>query len=124
MKKNPRVLVIDDDEDMRLFLAKILQRHGYRADLAASGDEGLLAFSKTDYALVVTDIRMPGLPVSRMIRTMAALNPRVITGQATKAEITATRVRACLCKPFDLEEFLDALRMAGPFPEPPAPPCD
>ena len=55
-----QVLVVDDDEDIRVLLRGFLMAKGWVVDEAATGDEAL-AMSHADYDLIVLDQRMPGL---------------------------------------------------------------
>ncbi len=55
----PRVLVIDDDEQIRSLLRAILEREGYEVETAADGAQGLNFFRKDPADLVITDILMP-----------------------------------------------------------------
>lgn len=55
-----RILVIDDDEDVRDVLQVLLESEGYAVFAAADGHEGLLLQRRSPAAVVVTDIFMPG----------------------------------------------------------------
>ena len=56
----PRVLVVDDDGNVREMLADLLAVWGYDVDVAADGTEGATLFQREPYDLVLTDFRMPG----------------------------------------------------------------
>ncbi len=56
-----RILIIEDDDEMRSLLEDFLKEEGYRADSAPNGPEGLRKASEESFDLVITDIRMPGL---------------------------------------------------------------
>ena len=56
-----KILVIDDDESLRRVLEYTLQEEGYEVFTAASGEEGLALFEERQPALVITDMKMPGL---------------------------------------------------------------
>lgn len=55
------VLIVEDDDLMRSFLATVLGEEGYRVEEARTGDEGLSKFLDGEFDLVLTDLRMPGL---------------------------------------------------------------
>ena len=55
------ILIVDDDELIRSFLHTILKEEGYRVDEAKNGREGLAKVIAGDYALVITDLKMPAL---------------------------------------------------------------
>ena len=56
-----RILIVEDDEEMRSLLKDFLADEGYEADSARNGSEALLKLAKESFDLVITDIRMPGL---------------------------------------------------------------
>ena len=56
-----KVLVVDDDDDLRTMVSKLLTRAGMRTIEAASGDEGLRKFFASRPDLVVLDVSMPGM---------------------------------------------------------------
>jgi DNA-binding NtrC family response regulator len=55
------ILVVDDEADMRELLKDELAERGHRVDIAANGRDALKKLSETDYAVVLTDLRMQGL---------------------------------------------------------------
>ncbi len=55
------VLIVEDDDLMRSFLATVLGEEGYLVEEARSGDKGLSMFLDGEFDLVLTDLRMPGL---------------------------------------------------------------
>jgi two-component system response regulator AtoC len=69
-----RVLVVDDEENLRLVLRTLLRRHGYEVETAASGEEalGLVDSFGPDY--VLTDVRMPKMGGLDLLATLRAKN--------------------------------------------------
>ena len=61
MAKKGSVLVVDDEEIMRDVLESLLSPEGYRVDLAKTGEEGLDAYTKRPYDVVLLDVSMPGI---------------------------------------------------------------
>ena len=55
-----RILILDDEINIQDVLAKTLRRRGYVVDTTNNGADGLLCLTKTDYQLILCDIRMPG----------------------------------------------------------------
>ena len=53
-----RLLVVDDEESLRITTAAILEREGYIVDTASSGDEAIALLQKLEYDLVLTDLHM------------------------------------------------------------------
>jgi CheY-like chemotaxis protein len=62
-----RILIIDDDENVRTILRDMLQRAGYEVVDAVNGKQGLRIFHQNPTDLVITDILMPVMPGSRLI---------------------------------------------------------
>ena len=60
-EKIGRILVVDDEPNMRRTLADILQDEGYRVSTASSGEEALECCSKEEYDVILLDVRMPGM---------------------------------------------------------------
>ena len=56
-----RLLVIDDEENMRHMLSKVLGKTGYNVETASNGHEGLKMIQNTDYDFVLCDIKMPNM---------------------------------------------------------------
>ena len=61
MTKHERILIVDDEEQMRELLAKVLEKNGYQVSTAGDGAQALVALEKDPVDLVVSDVRMPGL---------------------------------------------------------------
>ncbi|HBA53613.1 response regulator [Syntrophorhabdus aromaticivorans] len=59
--KTMRLLVVDDEENIRFLFKEELEEEGYEVDLASSGLEALSKIKDSPYDLVVLDIKMPGM---------------------------------------------------------------
>ncbi len=55
----PRILVVDDEEQVRRVLRLVLERAGYEVDTAADGNEAVAVFDPVRHDVVITDIVMP-----------------------------------------------------------------
>ena len=55
-----KILVVDDEEIMRSFLADVLRDEGYEVDIAENGEQGIEKIKEGQFHLVVTDVKMPG----------------------------------------------------------------
>src|SRR6202789_4721699 len=67
-----RVLVVDDEENIRLVLRTLLKKHGYDVELANSGEAALAALDAFDPDVILTDVRMPrmgGLDLLAALKT-------------------------------------------------------
>jgi len=105
-----RVLVIDDDPDIREILGYLLTTLGYDTHAAADGVEGLALFHQERYDLVLTDLGMPGLSgweVARLAKLERAGIPVVlVTGWGDHIDLDEARGRGVdwiLTKPFRAE---------------------
>ena len=67
-----RVLVVDDDEDMAGYLARLLSQQGMRTTIAADGEKALAAVAKEPPDLVLCDVQMPGLSGFEVCRRLKA----------------------------------------------------
>ena len=73
--KSLRILVIEDEESIRRFLAKALTQLGHSPRTAADATEGLVAFSEERFDLVFTDLGLPGMSGEEVARTIAGSSP-------------------------------------------------
>jgi CheY-like chemotaxis protein len=119
MTTTPDILVIEDDPIMREALADWLQAAGYGVRTAADGSAGLAAATLAPPALVVTDIRMPGLNGAAIISELKQRHPQVAiiaisglftSGRGVDAEAAiALGAARALSKPFKRAELLRAM---------------
>lgn len=107
-----RILVVDDDASIRETFARHLGRSGYAVSLAADGQQALSLLAEVDPALVITDVRMPGLDGLVLLRRIrdGADPPDVLVITAhddMRTAIEAMRAGACdyLVKPLDLDQI-------------------
>ena len=84
------ILIIDDDEQTRILLRRVLEETGYLVSEAANGQDGLRQFRHTPAALVITDLLMPdmdGLEVTMALhRESPTLKIIAITGGSGKRD--------------------------------------
>ena len=107
------VLVIDDDGPIRQMIRRVLEEAGYRVATAADGREGLSAMEQEPPALVLLDLRMPGMDgwtFARELRARGWHPPVVVMTAALEEEPQrwAAQVHAVdyLVKPFGLQQLL------------------
>ncbi|HEX3364023.1 cell cycle two-component system response regulator CpdR [Phenylobacterium sp.] len=108
----PRILLAEDDDSLRGFLARALERAGYEVVACADGDEAA-AILDQDWDLLLTDIVMPGMDGIEVARQAAALHPELrimfITGFAAVALAAGSQAPAgakVLSKPIHLREIV------------------
>jgi two-component system response regulator MprA len=112
-----RILVVDDERAVREALERALRLEGYEVDLAADGQEALLALARRSVDAIVLDVLMPvtdGLETCRMLRRREDSTPVLML---TARHEVSDRVAGLdagaddyLVKPFALEELLARLR--------------
>jgi excisionase family DNA binding protein len=131
--ERPRVLVVDDEQQIRDLVAKTLSTADYDVDTAPDGPSAIDRLKNADYDLLITDLKMPGmdgLSVIREARQRSAELPIIIiTGFSTEAsaiEAINLGVSGYLTKPFRLPRVLAvAARALGePAPGADAPPTE
>jgi two-component system response regulator AtoC len=67
-----RVLVVDDEENIRLVLRTLLKKHGYDVEVADSGESALAALDSFDPDVILTDVRMPRMGGLDLLATLKA----------------------------------------------------
>jgi PAS domain S-box-containing protein len=112
------VLLVDDEESIRQVGQHVLEKHGYRAMLAADGPEALALYAqhRENIAVVLTDIMMPIMDGTVLIRALRKMEIRVpvlaSTGQGERArldELAALHVSGILHKPYAAHQLLGLL---------------
>ncbi len=108
-----RILVVDDEEFVRLLVGQILGRSGYQVDFAADGDAALARLSAQRPDLVILDLMMPGMngwAVLEHMRTRRDMPPVVVlTAHGSYDAFTRVvreGVAGYISKPFSLAELL------------------
>lgn len=115
-----KVLVVDDEQLMRNFLAETLRRKQMDVYTACDGREALEQIQKGSFDLVITDMKMPGMSGLELLRQIKEISPStcvvVITGFGTiESAVEAMRLGAFnyLIKPFSpetIETLIDKAR--------------
>jgi len=72
-----KILIVDDDQHIRLLYKEELLEEGYDVDVAASGMEALQLFDRNEYDLVTLDILMPDMDGIKVLRQMKEKKPRI-----------------------------------------------
>jgi putative nucleotidyltransferase with HDIG domain len=119
MMNMPKMLVIDDDPNVRKTLADILRVKGYEVAVAESGAEGIAAAARTPVAVALIDLKLPdmsGIEVMARIKAATPLTEAIIlTGHAaleTAVEATNKGAFSYLLKPYQIDELLQHIRRA------------
>ena len=117
--RGERVLIVDDEESIRMLIREVLGAAGYEVDTAASGEEALTRLEQDRYDLVVADVRMPGIDGVELYRLIGRRWPELqrrlifITGDPESVRTVSRlgdRDVPCLEKPFTVEQLRHAVR--------------
>ncbi len=111
MNQNPKILIVDDEENIRWVFKKAFGKKDFLVDTAESGEEALNKIQNNDYLAVFTDIFMEGMTGLELLNQIKKINPDtrvvVMTAQDTMNNtIEAMRLGAYdyISKPFDFDE--------------------
>lgn len=107
-----RLLVIDDEKNIRITLSQCLEMADYIVDTAVNGEHGLTKFSEEKYDVVLLDMKMPGIDGMETLRRIKTLDPMqnviMITAHGTiETAVEAMKLGAIdyIRKPFTPEEI-------------------
>ena len=108
-----RILLVDDEEDLRETLADLLGHVGYRVTTADSGASAVAAARTHGFDLLLTDLRMPGMDGAETLTAIKQIDPAirviVVTGYSSEEVAADCRRRGAdeiVPKPFDIQELL------------------
>src|SRR3954454_22029334 len=108
-----RILVVDDDAEIRNMLAAVLQRHGLAVDVAGDGAAAGDLLRESQYAVVLVDLMMPhvdGFQLLDLINGRELVSSAVVlvitaADRAAIERLDAQRIHGIVRKPFDPEEI-------------------
>jgi CheY-like chemotaxis protein len=114
-----RVLVVDDEPDVREMLEAVLGGEGYQVTTVPDGETALAAARSTRFDLATMDLRMPGMSGREALAALREIDPQlpvlVISGYATPEEATACLALgaiAVVSKPFGVASLLERIDRA------------
>jgi DNA-binding response OmpR family regulator len=114
------ILVVDDEPAIRALVAKIVERAGFRADLARDGADAIAKLEQNRYSVLIVDLMMPimdGYAVVEWVKKHPTVKPAVIVVSA--ADTAALRrfdgsvVHSIIRKPFDVDVLGDLITAAA-----------
>jgi len=110
------IMIIDDEESMRIACAQTLAAEGYRTREAPGGEQGLALCAREAFDTVLLDLRMPGMPGMEVLKKIKELYPAtpvvVITGYGTiDVAVEAMKLGAAdfIAKPFTPETLTSTI---------------
>lgn len=114
-----RILIIDDEENMRYMLQLTLEAEGYEVELAAQGQEGLEKYQQQHFDFIICDVKMPGMSGLEVLHALqeTASNIPVLMISAygtidTAIEAMKQGAYDYIMKPFKQDEMLLTLKKA------------
>lgn len=117
MNPAPRILVVDDDENIRRLNAEVLARAGYAVDAVADGAAAWEAINGKSYDLLITDNTMPnvtGVELLEMMQASHMVLPVIMASGSLPIEEfdrhPSLKPAAMLCKPYLLEALVQTVR--------------
>ena len=115
-----RVLIIDDEEDIRNLLVDILTGAGHKVDVAATGAEGLTKCRSNSYDFVITDLGMPNMSGWEAARRIKEVQPgaKVVLSTGWGVRLDEEKLRAAgisriISKPFQVDEVLSCIDLGS-----------
>jgi two-component system, NtrC family, response regulator HydG len=117
--KSARILIVDDEPDVLDFMEQLLGSRGYEVDLAAGGEQALGVLAEKAPALLITDLRMPGLDGLGLLAKVREQNrelPCIVLTAAGELSVAVRAMRAgavdYLAKPVDVGALLFSVERA------------
>ena len=113
------VLIVDDDPDICLALADLLEHEGYQIEYVGTGAEAIAKAKTTQLSAVLLDLGLPDIDGSRVLQELAYLDrnlPIIIltafTGEQRFVQLLRQGAYACLTKPYDKVQLKATLALA------------
>lgn len=110
--KPSQILIVEDDKKMRLALREIMTNEGYSVDTVETGEAALGRVGETNYDLVITDLKLPGIDGMDVLRAIRRSRPDASVVMITAYATVDTAVEAMregaedyISKPFNLDEI-------------------
>ncbi|MEO7822553.1 MAG: HD domain-containing phosphohydrolase [Gemmatimonadaceae bacterium] len=114
-----RILIVDDEETIRLALRKFLRSRGYEVDIAGSGDQALQILEREEFSLMLCDVRMPGMTGVQVVPLAMEKDPTLgiimltaVNDAATATEVLSHGASDYLMKPVELADLQQAVDRA------------
>ena len=110
--KAPRVLIVEDDENINNLLREALTKHGLNCTQAFSGTEGLIVFKNDKFDLVLLDLMMPGMDgqtLTQRIREVSKVPIIIVSAKSnvdSKVDLLTSGADDFIGKPFELKELI------------------
>lgn len=115
VREETRILIIEDDPDVRFILKETLEKTGYEVQAVESGLEGLEAMRGERFHLAIVNLRMPEMGGEETIREIRKIDPQILVVVVTGSpdwltEELKAQIQGWMYKPFSLQEFRSLIR--------------
>jgi DNA-binding NtrC family response regulator len=117
MDRNSRILIVDDDENIRKVLTTILEDEGYDVETADTAKAAIEKTERKTYNIALIDIRLPDMEGIELLTKMRTTTPRlrkiIVTGYPTMqnaVEAVNKGADAYVLKPFNVEKVLSIIK--------------
>jgi DNA-binding NtrC family response regulator len=112
-----KILVVDDEKNIRTTLRKVLEANGYTVDVAENGRDCLTLATQNKYDVALLDIQMPDMLGTKLLKELKKIQPDMIkimvTGDPTvKNAVDSLNdgAEAYIRKPINKEQLLETIR--------------
>jgi CheY-like chemotaxis protein len=113
-----RILVVDDDEAIRVMVERVLKRERFEVDTARDGFEAIQKLSEKEYGTILLDLMMPRVDGHGVLQFLEKHSPEtarsviVMTANlpSGRQAASAQPIFRVLSKPFDLQQLIDNVR--------------
>jgi DNA-binding NtrC family response regulator len=116
MSRNTRILVVDDDENIRKVVIAILEDEGYTVESVGTAKEAIEKSKRKFYNIALIDIRLPDMEGIELLTKIRDTTPRmrkvIVTGYPTlqnAVEAVNKGADAYIVKPFDVKKVLKTI---------------
>ena len=117
MNDKLKILIVDDEDSLRLSLASILELEGYEVKTAENGYKAIELAKQEDFDIMFSDIRMPGITGDETFKEIKKIKPDIIGVMMTAYALNDLIVNAlnsgaftCISKPFEINTILSTIK--------------
>lgn len=117
MNDKLKILVVDDEDSLRISLASILELEGYEVQMAEDGYKAIELAKQEEFDIIFSDIRMPGISGTETFKQIKSMKPDIIGVMMTAYALNDLIIDAlnsgafvCLSKPFEIDTVLSTIK--------------
>ena len=117
MNDKLKILIVDDEDSLRISLASILELEGYEVKTAEDGFKAIELAKKEDFDIMFSDIRMPGITGTETFKEIKKIKPDIVGVMMTAYALNDLIIDAlnsgaftCLSKPFEIDTILSTIK--------------